>query len=533
VVAEEEPVARLVRSELPEGISLIDDLIVVRERGEVAVARNRCRHQGGRFSVGDGCELVCGRHGWVLDACAQAYRDPAGGLGHPFFDTETQGDEIVVMSRGAARPWATPRERVALAPGELTVRFLSHASVLIDAGGATLVTDPWLLGPAFLRGWWLAWEPEPDALELAAGADAVFVSHSHPDHLNPPTLRALAALNDELQVVVPDFGNDRCEALVRACGLANVQVAPFDEWLPLGDDGAFAIFEDGSGRQDSGIVVDYKGHLLVNTVDCHNPASGELPTDVDVLMTAFAGGASGFPVCWSDLYSEDQIASMIRRARRAEVATVVELAKRTHPRVYAPIAGYFTEAHPQDAEIRERNRKNTPEAVAAAVCSASPTTMAWVPSEGAVIDVGRNEEARHPPRRPAQHDFATWDERIGADLGPVATLDGVRRYFEWAGYSGDLTLHVIETDPTFTAVVRELLVDFDGGPTLVTERPAREHRYLRMRVRSDAFRHVLVHGLSWEDLSIGFQARFYREPDRYNFDFWDHFQNALPTRTPW
>ena len=528
-----EPIARLVRSELPEGLSLVDDLIVVRDGDQVAVARNRCRHQGGRFSVADGCELVCGRHGWVLDACTGIYRDPAGGLAHPFLDAEVRGEEVVVRSRGASRPWATPREPLPLAAGELTVRFLSHASVLIDAGGTTLATDPWLLGPAFLRGWWLAWEPPSDAIELVAGADTIFVSHSHPDHLNPPTLRAIAARNDEVRVVVPDFGNGRCEELVRSCGLHNVEVAPFHEWLPLGDDGAFTIFEDGSGRQDSGIVVDYKGHLLINTVDCHNAASGELPTEVDVLMASFAAGASGFPVCWTDLYSEEQIASMTRRARRAVVATDIELAKRTHPRVFIPIAGYFSEAHPHDADVHARNVKNAPEAVAEAVCEASPSTMAWVPSEGAVLDVGQLEEISRPSRAPGQHDFAAWDAHIAADLDAVATIDGVRRYFEWAGYSGDLTLHVIETDDTFATVVRELLVDFDGGPTIVASRPRAEHRYLRMRVRSDSFRHVLVHGLSWEDLSIGFQARFYREPDRYNFDFWNHFQNELPARTPW
>ena len=32
----------------------------------------------------------------------------------------------------------------------------------------------------------------------------------------------------------------------------------------------------------------------------------------------------------------------------------------------------------------------------------------------------------------------------------------------------------------------------------------------------------------WEEFSIGFQARFYREPDNYNFDFWDYFQNSIP-----
>jgi hypothetical protein len=80
-------------------------------------------------------------------------------------------------------------------------------------------------------------------------------------------------------------------------------------------------------------------------------------------------------------------------------------------------------------------------------------------------------------------------------------------------------------------VEREFFVDFRGGE-VSTEQPSPAARYLRMRVRADVFRHILRWGLPWEEISIGFQARFYREPDVYNFDFWNHFQNELPSTLP-
>lgn len=46
--------------------------------------------------------------------------------------------------------------------------------------------------------------------------------------------------------------------------------------------------------------------------------------------------------------------------------------------------------------------------------------------------------------------------------------------------------------------------------------------------QQDSWRYTLLHGRTWEDLCGGFQARFYREPDVYEFDFWDHFQIHLP-----
>ena len=47
-------------------------------------------------------------------------------------------------------------------------------------------------------------------------------------------------------------------------------------------------------------------------------------------------------------------------------------------------------------------------------------------------------------------------------------------------------------------------------------------------VKSHIFRYVLSYGFGWEEISIGFQARFYRNPDIYNRGFWNHFQNQLP-----
>jgi len=37
-------------------------------------------------------------------------------------------------------------------------------------------------------------------------------------------------------------------------------------------------------------------------------------------------------------------------------------------------------------------------------------------------------------------------------------------------------------------------------------------------------------GQPCDEMLIGFQARPYRFPDVYNFDFWMHFQNNLPDR---
>jgi len=64
--------------------------------------------------------------------------------------------------------------------------WLGHATVLVEMGGTRLLTDPVLRGRvAHLRRHGPAVAPPRDV-------DAVLISHAHRDHLDLPTLRALA-----------------------------------------------------------------------------------------------------------------------------------------------------------------------------------------------------------------------------------------------------------------------------------------------------------------------------------------------------
>ena len=55
--------------------------------------------------------------------------------------------------------------------GEFEIEFFAHACMRVSAGGTTLFTDPWLTGPAFVRGWWLAHQPRADWLAELASAE--------------------------------------------------------------------------------------------------------------------------------------------------------------------------------------------------------------------------------------------------------------------------------------------------------------------------------------------------------------------------
>lgn len=507
--------------------------------GSVRASRNQCRHERGRFqrNVLDGKCLKCPNHGWILDLERMEYINPSGGIRQDTLHIERDGESLLFFEDSPNLPWkAGARTKSSLSPGELTVKFYSHACAEITGGRRILFTDPWLVGPAFSRGWWLEHNPPPDWLEKLASADIIYVSHNHTDHLNPHTFRRLRDRNPDARICAPDFPSRSCEKSLRVLGFRNLLICRFGEWQELDADFRFMILPDATGRDDSGLLIDYKGTLLLNTVDCSNLNGGTLPENVDVLFTSFAGGASGYPVCWKELYGAEKVRRTVEKNRILMRQETVNAVTKSKPSLFIPFAGYFTEAHPADAEIQAANVKNSAQEVCDHIAALFPGTKTWAPVPGAVLDVSDHHIASPSLYRPPtaeDYGFEGYIAEIAAAMGfgPLRDLAGIKAYFDWSGYRGDLILHVLETDEGYAEILREFIYDFKAG-SFLSGRPVHPHRYLRIKVRADVFRYVLMHGMSWEEISIGFQARFYRDPDVYNFDFWKHFQDLLPETPP-
>jgi len=100
-----------------------------------------------------------------------------------------------------------------LSPHAMAAVWLGHASVLLTLGETTIAVDPALshrIGPRiFGRTWGLArLSPPPMAPAALRGVDLLLITHAHFDHLDRPTLRAIA--HERTTVVVPR----RCRRLV-------------------------------------------------------------------------------------------------------------------------------------------------------------------------------------------------------------------------------------------------------------------------------------------------------------------------------
>lgn len=93
------------------------------------------------------------------------------------------------------RSSATTPDGVSGQLARVGVRFLGHATTVVEINGVRILTDPFLrsrLGPLVRHG------PLPDPAEL--DVDVVVISHGHADHFDLPSL---AALPGRPAIVVP------------------------------------------------------------------------------------------------------------------------------------------------------------------------------------------------------------------------------------------------------------------------------------------------------------------------------------------
>lgn len=159
-----------------------------------------------------------------------------------------------------------PENEMAIRVGEVpSVRLISHASVVIEAGASRILTDPWFSGKAFNESWSLIAEP---ATIDYTGIDYLWISHEHPDHFHLPTLRAMPDSFKRRVTVLFQKSSDHAKmvAAFHALGFPNVCLLPHRRWVSLRD--GLDVLSYQSRQIDSALAVRSPGGLVLNTNDC-------------------------------------------------------------------------------------------------------------------------------------------------------------------------------------------------------------------------------------------------------------------------
>ena len=180
------------------------------------------------------------------DALGPAPRDASGrfenftaglpragpGVTLPFFLRRIAGHLRSASGLPGRKPPAVDWLRTNRRPMEPSVTWVGHATLLIQLGGMSFLTDPVWSGAAGPGGVLGArrWQAPGLALEELPPIDFVLVSHNHYDHLDLPSLRKLARLHLGARFFVPLENGE----LLRDAGIRNVVELDWGERRRLG-----------------------------------------------------------------------------------------------------------------------------------------------------------------------------------------------------------------------------------------------------------------------------------------------------------
>src|SRR5829696_3811857 len=73
----------------------------------------------------------------------------------------------------------------------MKIRFINHASFIIEHNGVSIINDPWLEGRVFNNGWDFI-SATRFRYEEFEKTNYIWFSHEHPDHFYPPNLKKIS-----------------------------------------------------------------------------------------------------------------------------------------------------------------------------------------------------------------------------------------------------------------------------------------------------------------------------------------------------
>jgi len=139
---------------------------------------------------------------------------------------------------------------------------ISHAGLLVEHQGCSVLMDPWIVGSCYWRSWWNFPEVSinPESLE----PDCIYLTHIHWDHFHGPSLKKFSR---KTLILIPRDRYNRMKRDLVTMGFTNVREIPDGSPYRLGEDFyltpyLFGIFTD------SAAVLSSRRVTLLNANDC-------------------------------------------------------------------------------------------------------------------------------------------------------------------------------------------------------------------------------------------------------------------------
>ncbi len=500
-----------------------------------------CKHENTKLPfLKEGRKTIeCPKHGWILDLTSGKYVNPKGLTQTPSKYKVFLNKDIIEIRTDykikKANILKIPKTKEKLVfKDDLDFKFINHACFLISTPQIKLVTDPWLIGPSFCTGWFLKYKTNLNNIKEILNTKYVFISHSHPDHLNPVTLIWLKSKEWNPTFIIPVFEKkDITKSILESIGFKNFIELKKGEQLNLGgyNDFKIQLIFDNSGRNDSGIIINYKNINILNLVDIPSPEIEDI-NEIDLALLPFANGASGYPVCWEGNISKEEIINYKKKSNLSEIGLFYDRAKKINPKTVVPFAGYFCTPLPEDAIVNNLNFKNSPDDV---ISKNNKNNKFKIinPIKGIRFNYknGQFEQEEEKDNKVfSESKLAIEFRNTLMERYDNFSSEELVDFLKIQDFKSNLLVKFEVGNIHRKKIHWTVYWNFEEGRQIEQEKfheliKNKKFNDLSILVRRYALGYTIRNSLPWEEFSIGFQALFKRSPNIYNFNFWDYFQN--------
>jgi len=419
----------------------------------------------------------------------------------------------------------------------MRLTFIDSACAIFEHAGYRVLADPWLSNGAFEGSWYHfpVVKTKPHDVE---DVNALYISHVHPDHFDPSTLRSFRR---DIPIIVLDHGKNYLHRLLRNQGFERLVAIPDQQTATLGPFRLTAykpfatdVFHDSKIGNviDSALVLEADGYSIFNGND-NNPTleAAQYLRERHGRFTAALlkyNAASPYPACFMHLDEQRRLAEA-ERIRQRNLDHLVAVCDVLQPAYAMPFAGNFVLAGAQWRKNRFLGNTTWDDA-AQHVEHERPGQKTIVLREGqtfdfatecadgayARVDVAEQqryiEENLKDVRYPFESQtFSTADAQWLRSALPIAR-ENLWRVQQQFGFKMDYNVYIRAGDDLFRFSLADDGADFVKTPSGF-RRP-----FLSADMDPRLLLNIVRRNAHWNNAEIGCHIDFFRDPDVYHPD---------------
>ena len=508
---------------IKNGINFTEEFIIYKNKKNLNIYDRICDHNSGKL-ISKNNKTFCPMHNWEFLPEKGCYTN---GLKKKEKEFQIKNNNIYVLEN-KFEPFIKFIDK----NFKIKIRYVNHAFLIIESDTFKFATDPWALGPAFNTGWWLKHKTIKNWKKELNSCDFIYISHNHPDHCHELTL---SFVDKNIPIVVPDFITNSTGLLVKDLGFKKIFNMRFEDQYQFNNSELiFSIFKSGDLREDSGFFFSAGRFKCLLTVDANNLNFLKLPK-VDLFASSFAGGAHGYPLNCENYSLEDR-KKMILIDKNFIKQTKYKYIKKIKPNYFLPYAGFFKEKLKRDEIYIKHNIKNETNDYAE-ICKKYNVKL-LDPEKSNIFKFYGNNSCKSSKYEGKYFKDLDANEYLNYFIKKYQKidLDYIKDYFINSGFHNDSNLYISLTEDNFETQIVNFKITFKKRIMFlvlnnnINNYLKNDKNYLYLKIRKEAFLNTIYNKRSWEDISIGFQNRQFRKPNKYNSDFWYHFSNIYVSK---